>query len=515
LANRTFYSIVLAIIGLILACRNSGKIGQGATFSRVTAGEIVSDTASSPSASWNDIDGDGDDDLYVLNGFGSLEDPPVPQQNRLYRNDGGGQFTALSDHPLVREVTFSGSSIWGDCDNDGDTDLFVANQQGADNHLYRNEGDTSFTRVTGGRIASDGGRSFSATWVDIDRDGLIDLHVLNGRDSPEGERDFLYRNLGGCQFERMDDVALTESIYPSGGASWVDYDRDGDPDVVVPVHSSSENFRLYRNDGNWTFTDVSESLEPVDEPLPYSPATSVAHWIDYDNDLDFDLFIGNVGTVDYLFVNDGSGRFTKSTAGRLGLDATYVSDVVWADFDNDADLDYVIAVWGGASEYYENSGDGTFRQADAGDLGSVLNFASSVSANDADGDGDMDLYLTHWPINEAGGEPNQFYLNDSPGGNWLDISLEGNGSNRSAIGALVVVTAEIRGERVNQLRQVDARTSWRSTGSLIQHFGLGDAETIESIEVLWPSGNRNRMTVPVASNQRITIKEGMGITDVR
>lgn len=505
----------IVLVALITACnQNHRNSEQAIHFKQRMSGDFVTDTTSSPSASWIDFDQDGDDDLYVLNGFGSLEDPPVPQKNKLYRNDGNGNFTPLPDHPLVQDVTFSGSSVWGDYDNDGNLDVFVANQQDADNYLFQNEGDGSFVRITEGDLVNEGGQSFSATWADIDNDGWLDLHVANGRANPNGQKDFLYRNLGNGKFEKMEDNAVVESALQSGGASWADFDNDGDPDVVIPVNSNAEKFRVYRNEGNWSFTEVTEELYLTDDPLPYSPSTSVAHWIDYDNDLDLDLFIGNSGgTIDYLFENDGNGKFTKVTAGRLGLDATYVSDVTFGDFDNDGDLDYIVAVWGGASEYYENNGNGEFYQKPAGDLGMVINFASSVSANDANGDGDLDVYLTHWPINQAGGEPNQFYINESATGNWIEIVLEGTDSNRSGIGAKIIVTADINGESKNQLRHVSSRTSWRSSGGLNQHFGLDNAETIEKIEVQWPSGQIDRITEAIPINQRLMITEGKGIVE--
>lgn len=244
----------------------------------------------------------------------------------------------------------------------------------------------------------------------------------------------------------------------------------------------------------------------------YSPATSVAHWIDYDNDLDLDLFIGNSGgTIDYLYENDGSGNFERATAGRLGLEITYVSDVTFGDFDHDGDLDYVNAAWGGASELFENDGRGAFYPKEAGDLGTVINFASSVLANDADRDGDLDLYFTHWPINQAGGEPNQFYFNESTEDNWVKIKLEGTESNRSGIGAKIIVTTNINGKETSQLRHVTSRTSWRSTATVTQHFGLADGNQIEEIEVYWPSGQSDIITKPVPVNQELLIKESEGI----
>lgn len=195
----------------------------------------------------------------------------------------------------------------------------------------------------------------------------------------------------------------------------------------------------------------------------------------------------------------------------MGLDATYVSDALWADLDNDGSLDLVLAVWGGASEIYLNDGRGHLHPVEAGDFGDVVTFASSVSSADIDGDGALDLYLTQWPINEAGGAPNHLYRNDGPSGNWLEVDLQGTESNRSAIGALVMVTAEIRGESRRLLRLVTSRTSWRSANSLTRHFGLGDAESVDRIEVRWPSGRHDTIAGPIEVNQRVPIVEGQGL----
>jgi hypothetical protein len=472
----------------------------------IDGGDVAADVHSSPSASWMDVDGDGDEDLHVLNGYGSLEAEPVPQPDRLYRNDGGGTFTALAEHPLVRVVTFSGSGVWGDLDNDGDPDLFVANQSGADNSLFRNDGGT-FTRVTEGRVVSDGGRSFSADWVDIDADGWLDLHVLNGRDGGAGEIDFVYRNDGTGGLVRVDDIAFARDTLPSGGAAWSDYDGDGDLDVFLPVQSTAGTSRLYRNDGDWRFTDVTDAAGLTTDPLPYSPASSAAQWVDYDADGDLDLFVGTTGTVDLLYRNDGAGGFRRTSAGRVGLDATYVSDALWEDLDNDADLDLVIAVWGGASEIYRNDGEGRLHPVDRGDFGAELHFASSVSSSDIDGDGDRDLFLTQWPVNERGGAPNLIFRNDSPGGHWIDVELRGTTSNRSGLGASIVVVATVGGEERSQLRLVTGRTSWRSSDGPARHFGLGDARTVHRIEVTWPSGVVDTLPGPIAADRRLLITE--------
>lgn len=209
----------------------------------------------------------------------------------------------------------------------------MANQRGADNILFRNDGDGGFVRVREGPVVSDGGRSFSAVRVNVDVDGLVDLHVLNGRDGGSGEVDFVYRNLGDGTFERVRKAAFVRDTLPSGGAAWADYDEDGDPDLLLPVHASGQPSRLYRNDGDWSFTEAAAESGLDASPLPAHPASSVASWV---------------------------------------------------DCDNDADLDLVIAVWGGASEVYLNDGSGRLEPEASGDLGETLGFASSISASDID-----------------------------------------------------------------------------------------------------------------------------------
>lgn len=515
-ASSRHCSLLTVTLVVGLSGKAAGQVGaqvetaSGIPFDRVLSPVMQRDTSSSASASWIDIDLDGDEDLYVLNGYGSLEPEPVAQRNVLYVNDGEGGFSVDDRHPLVHDLATSGSATWGDYDNDGDLDVFVANQGGMDNFLFRNDGDGAFERVLVGPIVRDGGRSFSSVWVDIDSDGWLDLHVLNGRDGEGGEKDFVYRKLEGAGFERMHDVAFADEVLPSGGGAWADYDEDGDPDLFLPIHASGEPSRLYRNEGEWKFTEVAADAGLEHAPLPAHPASSVAHWVDYDNDEDLDLFVGTTppSMIDLMYQNDGTGHFRRVVAGRVGLDATYVSDALWADYDNDADLDLLIAAWGAASELYLNDGAGHLQASASGDLGLTLGFASSVSTSDIDQDGDLDVYLTQWPINEAGGTLNQLYRNDVEDGGWIRIRLQGVESNRSAIGARVVVEAVVGGRTVRQTRIVTARSSWRSSNSLVQHFGVGDAESVVTVEVTWPSGRFDRFGGPWEVNRTLDLMEG-------
>ncbi|MFN0127869.1 MAG: FG-GAP-like repeat-containing protein [Verrucomicrobiales bacterium] len=173
-------------------------------FVRVTEGSHVEDSGDSTSCALGDYDNDGDIDLFVANGS-SYPTRDEGQANFLYRNDGGGAFTRVMESPVATDIGQSLGATWGDYDNDGWLDLFVANGEtlNQDNFLYRNNGDGTFTRVLEGSPANDGGYSFGCAWGDYDNDGFLDLIVANGALHAEGqippnqpEENFLYHNNG-------------------------------------------------------------------------------------------------------------------------------------------------------------------------------------------------------------------------------------------------------------------------------------------------------------------------------
>ena len=182
--------------------------GSRVAFERLTSGPVVTDRASTGGVSLVDYDGDGDPDLFVTNGYDVSAEAPEPQLNRLYRND-GGVFVPVTEGPLVEDQGYSSGSTWADIDNDGDLDVFVTNQQDQNNSLYLNDGNGVFTAVTEGPVVSDGGHSYSAAWVDIDNDGWVDLFVANGGMS-HAQVNFLYRNLGDGNFERITDGEIVQ-----------------------------------------------------------------------------------------------------------------------------------------------------------------------------------------------------------------------------------------------------------------------------------------------------------------
>lgn len=508
---------VCALTGVLLvsACRQAPATGATAdpagrgsssiTFTRVADVPAATDRASTGGVSWADYDGDGDPDLYVANGYTVTAQEPAPKPNRLYRNEAGG-LVPVASGPLVEIEAYSSGSTWGDYDDDGDVDVFIANQRGQDNLLFRNDGDGRFTRIDGIAPVQDGGASYAATWVDVDADGHLDLHVSNGGLSGV-QRDFLYRNLGGGTFERIASGPVVEDSTASGAAVWADYTGDGLPDLFVADRWALPhlNNRLYRNEGDWRFTRVT------DGPVVNDTLNSLgAAWGDCDNDGHLDLYVTDAnGGANRLYVNDGEGGFRDGSTGPHTLDGGSSYAASWADMDNDGDLDLLVHNWGAAPAVYENLGGCTFRRIAAGDLGRDIGYAASIAWADYDGDGDLDVYLGNWPNWEGAGEQNFLYRNDGANGGWLKVRLVGTRSNRSGIGARVTVFATIDGEPTVQTRERSGASTFRSQDALELRFGLGDAPSVDSLVVRWPSGTVDRLA-DLAANRALTIVEDAG-----
>jgi hypothetical protein len=210
-------------------------------FTKITTGDIVNDGGHTHSSSWGDYDNDGDLDLFVTNGG--------YENNFLYSNDSDGSFTKITTGDIVNDGGWSHNCNWGDYDKDGDLDLFVANAEGfPNNFLYSNNGDGSFIKITTGEIVNDGGFSHSCSWGDYDNDGDLDLFVANAIN----ENNFLYSNNGDGSFTKITTGVIVNEGGSSEACSWGDYDNDGDLDLFVSNGGSevNENNFLYANDGN-------------------------------------------------------------------------------------------------------------------------------------------------------------------------------------------------------------------------------------------------------------------------
>jgi hypothetical protein len=426
---------------------------------------------------WGDYDNDGDIDLFVANSG---------QANRLYRND-DGFFSDVTAPPLT-DLGAACGCAWGDYDNDGYLDIYVVNNDGA-NKLFRNDGAGGFTDATSGPLG-DTGSGDGCAWGDYDNDGDIDLYVVNN-----GQANKLLRNNDGITFTDVSSAPMNDAGAGSCCA-WGDCDKDGDLDLYLANYYGGAN-RLFRNDGG-TFVDVTSS------PLGNTDEGMGVAWGDYDNDGDLDLYLVNNGQDNKLFRNDGGGSFTDVTSGPL-VGRGYDFGCTWGDYDNDGDLDLYISTSYCCNQLLRNDGGGTFTDDTTGPLGDTSGYSIGTAFGDYDGDGDLDLYVA-----DVGTYDYCKLFRNLLGyeENWVHVNLVGTTSNRSGIGARIrIVTG-----RGSQIREVSGGSGMRSQDSMTAEFGLGDETTADSLVVSWPSGSVDVMT-DVACNQTVLVTEGSTSVD--
>ena len=316
--------------------------GDG-TFTKVTTGIVVNDGGSSYGCTCGDYDNDGNIDIFVANYGGN---------NYLYHNNGDGSFTKITSGAIVNDGGNSTGCSWGDYDNDGYLDLFVCNRN-QNNFLYHNNGNGTFTRITTAPVGTDNSNSGGCAWGDYNNDGYIDLFVANAGPAV----DFLYKNNGNGTFTKItNDPVVTDTAQSSGG-SWGDYDNDGDLDLFVSggVIGSSYD-RLFRNNGDGTFTKITG--DPI---VSYFHWSGGAGWCDFNNDGYLDMFVGGYDGINLLFVNNGNGTFTRIDTGVVVNDGNYKEGAAWGDYNNDGNIDLFVArnnYFGGNNVMYMNNGNG-------------------------------------------------------------------------------------------------------------------------------------------------------------
>lgn len=326
------------------------------------------------SVAWGDYDNDGDLDI-LLTGQGTGD----VRISKIYRNDGGSAFTDIGAGLMG---VINGSVAWGDYDNDGDLDILLTglSSSGRITKIYRNDGSDIFTDINAGLP---GVYNSSVTWGDYDNDGDLDI-LLTGNSTGNVNLSKIYRNDGSGV---LTDINAGLTGVTMGSVTWCDYDNDGDLDILLTGYTGSDRIsRIYRNDSNGVFTDLNAGLPGVS----YS---SVA-WGDYDFDGDLDILLaGDTGSsiISKIYRNNGNSTFTDINAGLPGV---YYCSVAWGDYDNDGDLDILLT--GGTqsgylSSIYRNNSLGSFTDINSG-LPGV--WGSSTAWGDYDNDGNLDILLT-------------------------------------------------------------------------------------------------------------------------
>jgi len=467
------------------------------TFTKITdiTNPVVTDQYESGGGSWIDINNDGWLDLFVANG--NL----TSQNNSLYINRRKGNFTKVMTGAVVNDGGSSIGGAFGDYNADGNPDLFVTNRNFFKNFLYRGTGDSTFIKITTGNIVTDSSNSNCGHWVDIDRDGDLDLFVINFQGN-----DFLYLNSGApsYNFTKIDTAAfLLNAADFSIPAAWGDFNNDRFPDLFVG-NAGTQNDFIYKNNGNLSFSKTI---------LADGRSTLGASFGDFNNDGYLDLFVANYlnqnnilyrnsGPPDYSFIRIDTGVVSNDGGSSVGS--------CWGDVDNDGDLDLFVSNDNGENNFlYLNSGAPGYGFTKI-TTGAIVNDGGNSFGNvfgDYNNDGAIDLFVAN-RLNQN----NFLYLNNGNSNKWLGVKCRGAVSNRSAIGSKVKVKALINGQPVWQMREIVSQSGYNSE-NLVLNFGLGNATAADSIIVQWISGT-NSVFTNVPFNRYVTLSEDGTINSI-
>jgi len=501
-----------------------------------------------------DYDNDGWLDIFLVNGT-RLEGFPKGEEpiSHLFKNNRDGTFTDVTLKAGLAHSGWGQAVCIGDYDNDGFDDLFVT--YFGKNVLYHNNGDGTFTNVSekagvaGAKVRWGSGCAF----VDYDRDGRLDLFVANyiemdlatapvpesgpclykgimvacGPPGLNGGKNILYHNNGDGTFADVSDAAgITGANGTYGlGVLTADFDNDGWPDIYVANDSTAS--ALYQNKKNGKFADVGLEAGCVLSPDGKPQAGMGVSAADYDLDGNLDIVKTNfAGDTPSLYHNRGNWNFedTTFTAG-LGKHTQYLGwGCGFIDFDNDGWPDILLcnghvypeveqlkteAGYAQRKLFYRNLRNGRFQDIST-QLG--LGISDPVAARgcafgDFDNDGDIDVVVN--PVNDY---PQLLRCDSKLENNWLKVKTIGTKSNRSGIGARLKCVSRPSDEKNihEQIDEVRSGGSYYSQNDLRVHFGLGNADTVQLLEIRWPSGQIDQLK-NISANQLIFVKEGEGI----
>ncbi|MCG8329049.1 MAG: FG-GAP-like repeat-containing protein [Chitinophagales bacterium] len=460
-------------------------------------GTGISEGGDNWAVAWGDYNADGFDDLFITS-----YDANSP--NQLLRNEGDGTFSPILIAPFTTDLASSLAASWGDYDNDGDLDLYVANNIGTPNFLYRNQGNDLFVKVLNDDCVNDLGYAHGCSWVDYDNDGWLDIFVATYFST---QFNILYHNNADGTFSQAGDNAIALEAGNSVAGIWGDYNNDLLPDLFVANTNGNAN-SLYQNMGNGQFLRINSGAIVTD--INHSVGGS---WGDYDNDGDIDLFVANAANqANNLYRNDGNGSFTKVNAGELTSLEAHSHGSTWLDYDNDGWLDiYIANDQGQANALFHNNRNGQFTLIENASL-KQLHSSFGVGWSDYDKNGSLDLFVAN-----RAGDNNLLISNDRAAcSNYLCIQLEGSSSNRSAIGAAVKVKANIYGESIWQHRVIEGQSGGGIGGQNSQslHYGLGNADKVDSVIVIWPSGYEQAIDVNINDCNYISENSGTKVRGI-
>lgn len=436
----------------------------------------------------------------------------IASPKTIFLNNGDGTFSQTGSLPYNIMNGISGNSC-ADLDNDGDNDIVVS---GVPSKVFFNNGNAVFVDSTSQLPNFGLYGSWGAAIGDYNEDKMLDFFFAhgNGYMSPAPPTPCKFFKQGANSF---DPVSLplppvTDSLNTYTDPFWSDFDLDGDMDLFIatgPVMGIPDYDFCYKNYKTETGLD---SLAPLTTEL-FATQTQDGqcyNFIDYDNDNDLDLCLSNYFSAPTRLYNNSGGIYTIVTT-PFSLSTTNIANC-WGDYDNDGDLDVIFTNDNQPSRYYRNEAGSGFTYLPVGFTTPTA--VNGITNADYDNDGDLDVF-TNGIGNNGNTASVGLYINDTVAGNrgFINLKLIGTASNKSAIGAIVRLRATINGNPVWQLREINAQNTFQGQNDLRVHFGLGDAVTVDSISITWPSGAIEQFTdYPVNSFYEIT--EGAGAVNL-
>lgn len=506
------------------------EVGLDFTFRAGATGEYYMPEITGSGVALLDYDGDGDLDICLSNGHDLLPKPARSEtfSNRLFRQEDDGTFTDVTQATGIGDTGYGMGIAVGDIDNDGDVDVYFSNF-GPD-HLYLNNGDGTFRDVTVAAGIDVPGWSTSVAFFDYDRDGWLDIFICQyfinnpkmncfdsvGRPtycSPKAFvplNDVLLKNNGDGTFR---DVTQSAGLVVKPAAGLGVLCEDLNDDGLLDIYVANDGYmnHLWLNQGDGTFIESAMLQGCAYNLNGQAEAGMGIVGEDFDGDLDLDLFLTHLSNEsNTLYANEGAGfRDDTAMAGLSTPSLPYTGfGVVALDLECDGDLDLAIAngrvsrrepradatvgePWSWLAEpnfIFINDGDGTFVPAgkEYAQYHERVEVSRGLAAGDLDGDGYLDLVVSNIE------SPCRVFFNEAPRiGHWLKVQAIDPRYQRDAYHARLI----LRGEGKAWLRTINPGQSYLSSGDPKAHFGLGDVENLDGIEVTWPDGFVERFDV--------------------